>query len=76
MDQLASADMIARKIGLNPMQIPGYTNARLQIAPLLAQIMVQQNRYPTREEFLSAAQQGIQAFQNYNLSNWQLDTGR
>jgi len=59
MDQLVAADMIATKIGVTTdtlnTQVPGYTNARPQVAVALAQIMVKENRYPTPEEFLQAA---------------------
>ena len=58
MDQLAAADMIAKKIGLDPatvgQQVPMYNQSRPQVAAKLAEIMARENRYPTPEEFLQA----------------------
>ena len=78
MDILAAADAIAAKIGFGQdayqaasvvaSQVPGYTNARLQIAPKLAEIMVRENRYPTQEEFLAIARQGQASFEAANRS--------
>jgi hypothetical protein len=59
MDILASADMIARKIGLDSatiaQQVPMYNQSRPQVAAKVAEIMVRENRWPTQEEFLQAA---------------------
>ena len=78
MDQLAATDAIAAKIGFGRdayqaaqvvgQQVPGYTNARPQIAAKLAEIMVRENRYPTQQEFISIAKQAINA---QAMSQWE-----
>jgi len=78
MDQLAAADAIAAKIGFGgdayqaaravETQLPGYGNARPQIAQKLAEIMVRENRYPTQKEFLLIAGQAVNT---YAMTNWE-----
>jgi len=78
MDQLAAADAIAAKIGFGQdaygaaravdSQIPGYSNARLDIGAKLAELMVNENRYPTQAEFLRTSVDAINA---NAMKNWQ-----